>query len=288
MKYSVCIIALAVMPFSLFAQTKTAVRKPASSVSRPAQTAVKPVTTASTKEVAAPVKVAPSQPVAEAPAAPVAVVQSAPVEVAPVATTNTTKPASPKAVKESNFRVGFRVGGNSSTIGGVDPSSLGIGLQLARVTGFHGGVIFNIGGPTFSVQPEVLYSQYGVKFAYGSDYLQLKYNVVEVPVLLKVSFGQPNLRFFVNAGPIGSYALSGTISVKEGGQSDSQSVDMGQEGRFSYGATGGLGVALKAGPGSVLLEGRYNYLMVNQEDGSTTKPQNAMVSVGYLIPLGGR
>ena len=63
---------------------------------------------------------------------------------------------------------------------------------------------------------------------------------------------------------------------------------MEQQGRFSYGAAGGLGVALKAGTGTLLLEGRYTYLMAGQDNGVQKTPQSAMLSVGYLIPLGGR
>ncbi|GAB2553782.1 hypothetical protein GCM10027190_00290 [Spirosoma areae] len=194
----------------------------------------------------------------------------------------------PASASEGRFRIGFRLGGNSSTIGGVDVSALGEGIKLARVTGFHGGVVFNFGGPSFSVQPEILYTQYGVRMAAGSDYLQIKYSIVEVPVLLKASFGQPNLRFFVNAGPVMTYATGGTVSVQEGGQSDSQKLDMTNEGRLAFGASGGAGVALKAGPGSVLLEARYSYLFSSNDAGATLHPQNAMLSIGYLIPLGGR
>ncbi|WP_080053882.1 porin family protein [Spirosoma aerolatum] len=297
MKNHFWIIALAILPLSLSAQPKPAVRKPVASASRTtatrpngmhtvAPTEKKPITASkatpapATTETTAPVVVQStySEPVRPASAQPVTSHQE----------TAAAAPARPAYTRQSNFHVGLRFGGNSSTIGGADPTAVGQGVQLARVMGFHGGVVFNIGGPTFSVQPEVLFSQYGVRFALGSDYLQLKYNLVEVPVLLKVAFGQPNLRFFVNAGPVGTYVLSGAISVREGGQSESQAIDMSDQGRFSYGVAGGVGVAIQAGTGKVLLEGRYNYLMADHEDGSTTKPQNAMLSVGYLFPLGGR
>ncbi|GAB3498161.1 porin family protein [Spirosoma knui] len=215
---------------------------------------------------------------------------AAPLATAQAATTSRPTPT-PKPVRrqtsESRVHIGFRLGGNSSTFGGVDASSVGEGVKLTRVTGFHGGVVFNFGGPSFSVQPEILYTQYGVRFTAGADYLQLKYNVVEVPVLLKATFGQPNLRVFINAGPVATYAINGTVSALESGQSGSQALDMTNEGRLAYGATGGLGIALQAGPGKVQLEGRYSYLVSGQNDGgSQTKPQNAMLSIAYLLPLG--
>ncbi|MBN8822935.1 MULTISPECIES: outer membrane beta-barrel protein [unclassified Spirosoma] len=292
MKNHFWIIALTILPLSLSAQTKPAVRKPVASASR--TTANRPngvhtVAPTEKKTVTTP-KTASAPSTTEAPVA-VQPTYSESVRTAstqPITSHQENAPARPAYTRQSKFHVGLRFGGNSSTIGGADPTAVGQGVQLARVMGFHGGVVFNIGGPTFSVQPEVLFSQYGVRFALGSDYLQLKYNLVEVPVLLKVAFGQPNLRFFVNAGPVGTYVLSGALSVREGGQSDSQAIDMSGQGRFSYGVAGGVGVAIQAGTGKVLLEGRYNYLMADHEDGSTTKPQSAMLSVGYLFPLGGR
>ncbi|WP_020597808.1 porin family protein [Spirosoma panaciterrae] len=296
MKNHFWIIALAILPLSLSAQTKSAVRRPVASTSRSAATrsnnGVHTGTLTEKKTATAP-KPAPTPATSETPA--LVAVQPTLSESVRTASTQpmtrqheTTAPARPTYTRQSNFHVGLRFGGNSGTIGGADPASVGQGVQLARVMGFHGGLVFNMGGPTFSVQPEVLFSQYGVRFALGSDYLQLKYNMVEVPVLLKVAFGQPKLRFFVNAGPVGTYVVSGTISVREGGQSEAQAIDMSGEGRFFYGVAGGAGVAIQAGTGKVLLEGRYNYLMADHEDGSTTKPQNAMLSVGYLFPLGGR
>ena len=123
---------------------------------------------------------------------------------------------------------------------------------------------------------------------FGADYLQLKYNLVEVPVLLKASFGQPNLRFFVNIGPVATYTMGGTVSFLDSGQSGSQKIDLTNTGRLSFGGAGGSGVAMKAGPGSIQLEARYTYLFSSNENGDKLNPQSLMVSAAYLIPLGGR
>ena len=290
MKNLLSLFTLSLIPMSLLAQSKPAVRKSTtatrSATTRTATTPVKKPVPAAQYATTQPVNVAPApqqQPRQE---------QQATVYVAPKAqptpASRSTQYAAPVSVGDSRFRIGFRLGANSSTIGGIDPSNFGEGVKAARVMGFHGGVIFNFGGPNFSVQPEILYSQYGVKMTAGSDYLQLKYNLIEVPILLKASFGQPNLRFFVNAGPVGSYTMGGTISVQEAGQSQSQKIDMTGSGRMSFGLSGGAGVALQAGPGAVQLEARYSYLFSSNDDGAKLKPQTAMLSVGYLIPMGGR
>ncbi|GAB3997666.1 hypothetical protein GCM10028807_43280 [Spirosoma daeguense] len=297
MNYNFLFIMLALLPLSVSAQTRTTTRRPttAATSANANRSQASRATSAPVKRTAQTTRFTTPQP-AQSTQQPVAQAQpavsepvSAPVAQAPVnqasqsVYTQAQKPT--KQRPESRFRFGVRLGANSSSIGGADVASVGDGVQLERVTGFHGGVVFNIGGPVFSVQPEILFSQYGTRLAIGSDYLQVKYNLVEVPILLKVAFGQPNVRFFVNAGPVGTFAANGTVSVRESGQTDSQSIDLSQEGRFNYGVSGGAGVSIKAGPGSVLLEGRYSYL-VGSDDKST--PQNAMISVGYLFPLGGR
>ena len=296
MKYLILLLSISVVPFSLSAQTKPAYRKSNSTAVRQAPTrqAVVRTTTAPTNASASAGKsVATHAPATSSfvgsgatTVQPQPVPQSSPVKVQ--AQNPPISQLPPVRVKESRFKIGFRVGGNSSTMGGVDVTELGEGIKLARVTGLHGGIVFNFGGPTLSVQPEILFSQYGVRMTYGDDYLQIKYNLVEVPILLKASFGKPSLRFFVNGGPVATYAMSGTISVREGGESDSQRIDMTSQGQLAYGASGGAGVAFKAGMGTIMLEGRYSYLFSDGSNNSHVKPQNAMVSVGYLIPLGKR
>lgn len=290
MKNLLSLVTLSLIPFSLLAQPKPTVRKATTTAKRPATSRV---TTTPAKKSAPAAKLTATQPASTAPARQeqpaVAYVAPAP-KTQPVAAGRpaarlTGRTVVPASAQEARFKVGFRLGVNSSTFGGVDISEAGPGVKLSRVTGFHGGVFFTMGGPQFSVQPEILFTQYGVRVAAGSDYEQYKYNLVEVPVLFKASFGQPSLRFFVNAGPVLTYTMGGTYSVSIGGQSDSQKIPMTNDGRLAFGASGGAGLALKAGPGSVLVEARYSYLFSNKS-GVTLHPQNLMLSAGYQIPLG--
>ncbi|WP_420149554.1 porin family protein [Spirosoma sp.] len=290
MKVLLSLLTLSLVSQSLLAQSKPAPRKSVTPVKR--TTTARTVTPAAKKPAPAAQYVAQTSNTAPAPQQQPRQEQQAAVYVAPekqaAPASRAAQYTAPVSADNSNFRIGFRLGANSSTIGGIEPETFGEGVKAARTIGFHGGVIFNFGGPNFSVQPEILYTQYGIKMTAGPDYLQLKYNVIDVPVLLKASFGQPNLRFFINAGPVGSYTLGGTLSIQEAGQSQSGKIDMTNSGRFSFGAMGGAGVAVQAGPGAVQLEARYAYLFSSNEDGTKLHPQNAMLSVGYLIPLGGR
>lgn len=287
MKVLFSLLTLSLVSQNLLAQTKPAVRK-STTAARPAvtRTATNPAKKpAPAAQYTAP-QTAVATPVTQPQQQPATVYAAPQTQAIPVS--RLAQYTAPVTADNSRFRFGFRLGTNSSTIGGFDPANFGEGVKVARVIGFHGGVMFNFGGPNFSVQPEILYTQYGVKMTAGPDYLQLKYNLIEVPVLFKASFGQPTLRFFVNAGPVGSYTMGGTVSVQEAGQSESQKIDMTGSGRFSFGVSGGAGVALQAGPGAIQLEARYSYLFSSNDDGTKLKPQNAMLSVGYLFPLGGR
>ncbi|GAB3012076.1 porin family protein [Spirosoma pulveris] len=307
------LLALAVLPFSLSAQTKSATRKPASSAHQPvirssaSRLSTRPASTngpqrAKQDEATSAAQSAPSKPAAEpvvSAGAPVSVPASAPTQQPAVAASTksvaparTTKPAPESREQalagrsnQSRFRVGLRLGANGSTASSIDVSDFG-NASVEPVTGFHAGMVFSIGKRAFTIQPEVMYSQYGFKIASGSDYLQLKTNTIEVPVLLKYSFGQGSARFFVNAGPTATYLLGGKLSYKEDGESGETDMEVGaNDGRLNFGGSLGLGLSLKVGTGSFNIEARGTYLTTNTPDVAI---QNGKLSVAYLIPLGGR
>lgn len=297
--------SLAALPLSVSAQSKSTQRKAVptthrSSVSRPAvrRAPANPTSVANVAATpAASTNVPSSAPVAAA-TPPDATVEKP--TVASTATTTTTTTASmarrqtkaapvgrakavAQASDESSFRVGFRAGFGAASVSGVKNADLS-GLQINPVMGFHAGAVLSFGRRAFTVQPEVLYAQYGFKAAAGSDYLQFKFNVIEVPLLLKYTFGQSNARFFVNGGPTATYLLGGTISVKSGGETGEAPIEVGpNDGRLNYGGSIGVGVALQAGPGSLHVEARGTYLTSSEADGNLL---NGKLSVGYLIPIG--
>ncbi|MBO0935876.1 outer membrane beta-barrel protein [Fibrella sp. HMF5335] len=297
MNNAILLLALAVAPLGLSAQHKPAARKPTTSSVR--STATRPTTRPAHASTVA--KAPAAEPIAAsapttAPAIttrPEAAVVSAPATPPATSTAKATKPApvaqvkiSPERTRESGFRVGFRAGGSGATVSGASADAFGSGTSIEPVTGFHAGLVLSFGRRAFTIQPEVLYSQYGFNVTAGTDYARVKYNLVEVPVMLKYTFGQSTMRFFVNAGPTATYLLNGTITVKEGGETSQADIPIGpNDGRINYGGSLGLGVAMKAGSGSFQLEARGTYLKTS--DGNTSL-QNAKLSVAYLLPLGGR
>lgn len=217
----------------------------------------------------------------------------------------------PKASKTNsaggglNFNIGVRGGLNLNTYSklktDLDPTD-----KIQQLVGFHGGLVMELGGKMFSVQPELLFSQIGAKITHTANptdpsdengNLKLTGNTVTVPVLLKVKLGtSDNLKFFVNAGPYISYLLSSRALLVSGSTTvfDETAKFTDNKGRIGYGAMAGGGVELGLGFGKLLIEGRYA-LGLGDNAGTTAGvanndsfPRSIMGSVGILIPIGGK
>jgi len=229
-------------------------------------------------------------------AAPVQTTAAAPAPTAATTQTRTTaqtaKPSKPlnMASQGKGLSVGLRLGGNVLLNSFAEATEEG--GKVKRVPGFGAGLILNYGfSELFSVQPEVLYTRRSIKATTdyeGETYLlQMDANSVEIPILLKASFGK-GPRFFVNAGPYVNYALSGRLTAKGGGESQTQTIKYGEnDARLEYGVTGGVGATLPLGPGSLLLEGRFTYGLGNNAQVKADEyGKVASFSFGYLLPLG--
>lgn len=152
--------------------------------------------------------------------------------------------------------------------------------------GFVGGLTFNLGGGTFSFQPEVNYARYSVKITepFSGARITSAGDHIEIPLFLKISTGSyTGHRFFVNIGPYGSYLVSASSGGKK------LQVD-GLSNRFSFGAAAGIGAALKAGPGHVIIEARGLYELSNTNNGFNSNYKQVLTqgTIGYSFPLGGR
>lgn len=301
MNKSTTFLALALLPLSLAAQTKSSVRKPAPTTQRnTARPAARPAATRPPAMVRKPapapqasVSSAEAQTPAPAPAASpapaiVASAKPAPAEQPAVAATkpaqparaSSYRPAAPDRGQTSAFRFGIRLGMSAATATDLGPDVTG-GNSVDPVTGFHGGVVMSFGRRAFTMQPEILYSQYGFKISSGTDYIQAKYNVVEVPLMLKYTFGQSNTRFFVNLGPTATYLLGGKFWVRAGGEVAEGNIELGpNDGRLNYGGSFGVGASRKAGPGRVQIEARSTYLTTADSD---AKLLGGKLSIAYLL-----
>ena len=172
--------------------------------------------------------------------------------------------------------------------------------------GYMGGLVLNLGiSKSFSIQPEILYSQQGFRLEDGADYLSGKTDIVNVPLLLKLAVGSPNVKFFINAGPYIGYKLSQTADVNFGGFvlngkqdfTTEYDTDGTKDNRFDFGGIGGAGFQFSLGGPLLVLEGRYQYGMADptlykdgkkEEIGSLGHTRVITGTVGLLFPLGGK
>lgn len=167
-------------------------------------------------------------------------------------------------------------------------------------------------GNFFALQAEPAYIQKGINLnqetevddesghiiMYDAD-LTTRINYLTLPVLAKGFLGNENLRVYAVAGPEIGYALNGKhkmeMSLTNGDKTTEEieeDIDFDEEeiSRFDFGMLFGAGLQIKAGPGSVILDGRYNLGLYDIDRGEEFETEmlnrGIGVSVGYMLPLG--
>ncbi len=152
----------------------------------------------------------------------------------------------------AQIKLGAKAGVNIADIGGSDADSLG---STETKAGFIGGGFaeFMIGN-MFAIQPELLYSQKGVKET-GGDKIKIDY--VEVPLLLKVNIPiegstvHPN----VYVGP--AVAFKASCKVEESGVTEDCDTVGALITSTDFGVAFGGGVSFDVGGAEVGVDVRY-------------------------------
>lgn len=164
------------------------------------------------------------------------------------------------------------------------------------VLGINAGGIFNIGlSKTFSIQPEINFSQKGVYVEYDEDltYYQAKLimNYMEMPILLKATFGAGAFRAFVNAGPYAGYWMGGKVHTTyyftDSGEwfDETYSYSLSDiESWLDLGVAIGAGCSYNLGRGTLFLEGRYGLGLLGID--GDIKNRVLGISTGCALKLG--
>lgn len=143
-------------------------------------------------------------------------------------------------------------------------------------TSFQAGLGVNIqtGKKNFSIQPEVNFISKGTKFKNSFGTQTYNFNYIEIPILAKYSFGP----LYVNAGPSIGFLMGKNDRIKEA---------YGKTRSIDFGLQMGAGVAIPAGPGKLIVDGRYNLGLnnISDEKGTDVKNRGFAISLGYAIPL---
>lgn len=221
--------------------------------------------------------------------------------------------------------IGVKGGVNFSSISGADDQLDKQGKMETKDVmkpGANAGLVFKFGiTEKFAIQPEVLFSQSGGKTTFketytvptgtisGDGHRISSRHYLELPILLKLTLGDGDFKYFVNAGPYLGYLIGGQTKFKDpGGSEGSTEIDLEErtimagsntykirDNRFDVGVAAGFGVSLDAGPGSVFLETRYTAgfsdlrkVTEGTEPGHVkTMNRNLMFSLGYMLKFGG-
>jgi hypothetical protein len=207
--------------------------------------------------------------------------------------------ATAPAAQAQSIRFGLKAGGNLSNLSGdlVNQS------QYNNRVGFHGGIMLNFGlaNDLVSIQPEVLYSQKGFRYAdqsysaLGNTYRNtgnVRYDYLDVPLLLRLKLSG----VFFEVGPQYSYLMNistdrtQTYNGSVVGTAGSNTSNLDNVNRNELGYVGGLGFQSSTG---FLLGVRYNGAFTDfAKDGySNNEFKNARNSVfqAYVgVLLGGK
>ena len=194
------------------------------------------------------------------------------------------------------IRIGAKVGANYSNLAG----DLRDEDQYENKFGLNAGLLLNVGlaGDGFvSLQPELLFSQKGFKYAdreftlAGNQFRytgKVTYNYIDVPVLVQINAGG----LFFEAGPQIGYLLSASddVNITRNGQpfqSSQNYDDLDNVRRAEVGYAAGLGFRAKSGP---MIGLRYNGAFTDfAKDGyqgdefRNARNSVIMLSVGYLF-----
>lgn len=172
-------------------------------------------------------------------------------------------------VNAQNVEIIPKVGINIAT------QSIKGGDEKAKV-GFQGGVgvNFHTGLSGFSIQPELNFISKGtsLKTSLGREHLNVNY--LELPVLVKYSFGP----VYLNVGPSLGLRL---------GQANKEKVAYGAMKKLDFGLQMGGGLAIPLGPGKVIIDARYVLGLTNTSavKGANIKNRGIALSAGYAIPF---
>ncbi|HMR93192.1 MAG TPA: porin family protein [Chitinophagaceae bacterium] len=144
--------------------------------------------------------------------------------------------------------------------------------------GFHLGGFVNLAvSETFSVQPELLFSNQGTKFETEEGSATYHTNYLNIPVMAQYTTASG---FYAETGPYAGFLLSAKI------KSDGQSADVKElfkSADFGWGL--GLGYKLSSGLG---FGARYNFGLAKLPEEGDAKLNNSVIHIGLSYTFGGK
>jgi opacity protein-like surface antigen len=190
--------------------------------------------------------------------------------------------------------IGFKVGQTFSKLDAEDDDD----VEQDFLKKFAGGGFIRFGLGGLGMQAELLAVTKGFKTSdedadFGNAEASLKLDYIEVPVLLRFGLGSGTVSPYVMAGPTFSFETGCSFELESAdfdGSVDCEddNADLFKRKKFDLGATGVAGLEFKAGPGALLLEGRFTQGLTNisDEDSSgSIKNHSFAILAGYSFTL---
>jgi hypothetical protein len=156
-------------------------------------------------------------------------------------------------------------------------------LRIGYAVGGFLAIRFDNG---FSLQPEVIYTQKGVKVDLGEDTIvadiKFKADYLDVPILARYTFGK-GLRGYVFAGPSLDFKLNAKVESDILGESDEEDISDDVE-SFEFAVVVGGGIEI----GPLLLEARWSEGLTNLSKAVEGETTSDVKSRTYLFLVGFR
>ncbi len=145
--------------------------------------------------------------------------------------------------------------------------------EISTLLGFGIGAVLDIKiSENIFARIEPMYLQKGSKIEEGSDPVsqpegQINLSYIEIPLLIQYTFGN-RIKPYLIAGPTLGYNLTSEIEFDLTGLKFTGDLKEVTE-TFDLGLTFGGGVQVPVGFGTIFLEGRYSYGLINQRKSGT-------------------
>jgi hypothetical protein len=177
-------------------------------------------------------------------------------------------------------------------------------------SGFTGGLGFNYapsGESILSFQPELLFTQKGFRASYGilEENLNVRgrfaYNYLELPLLVKFTFGTQKLRLYALGGPSIGYLTGGNLRARASafgvlGYNFSERLSFTENpvtpwevnaNRFEFGfhVGGGIGYMIGNSNTMIFLEPRFNAAFTDFDRDRVSKHNVFSIMAGVQLPL---
>jgi hypothetical protein len=180
--------------------------------------------------------------------------------------------------------IGFKIGPTFSKIDFEDDDT------AETLTNFGGGGFIRFGAGGFTLQAELLALTKGAEQHDPASNItgKLKFTYVEIPVTAMFAVGNGPYLF---AGPSVGFEVDCQAEIEgTGGSLSGDCGDDVQTKDLDVSLHGGAGIQFAAGPGSILVEGRYIYGLTDINDDPTepgsAKNRTWAVMAGYAIRIG--